>query len=148
LSLALIALALADVAVGATAVGTAPLTVVVDNVRSNAGRVHVALCPQKSFLKHDCLLEASSPAQSGTTSVSFANVPPGEWAAQAFQDENGNKKVDQNFLGIPREGVGFSRDAKIVLGPPKWRDAVFTHEAKAQTIRLSLRYFLGPSGPK
>lgn len=156
MSLALIALSLvsagADAAAGSTVAGAAaaggtPLTVVVDNVRSNVGRVHVALCPQKAFLKTDCPLEASSPAQTGSTSVTFANVPPGEWAAQVFQDENGNKKVDQNFLGIPREGVGFSRDARIALGPPKWRDAVFTHEAKAQSIRLSLRYFMGPSGP-
>lgn len=146
MSLALIAVALAGAETDAGAahgggpVG-APLTVVVDNVRSNAGRVHVALCPQKSFLKDDCALEASAPAQKGTTSVTFANVPPGEWAAQVFQDENGNKKVDRNFIGIPKEGVGFSRDAKIVFSPPKWRDAVFSHEAKAQVIRLALRYF-------
>ncbi|NOW46239.1 uncharacterized protein (DUF2141 family) [Novosphingobium sp. SG751A] len=139
MSLALIALTLADAIMPPPAAPS--LTVTVDNVRSNAGRVHVALCPQKSFLKDDCVLEASAPAQKGSTSVTFANVPPGEWAAQVFQDENGNKKVDRNFLGIPREGVGFSRDAKIVFGPPKWRDAVFTHEAKPQVIRLALRYF-------
>jgi len=145
LSLALIALTLANAGADAAAGGGgdsgAPLTVVVGNGRSNAGRVHVALCPQKSFLKDDCALEASAPAQKGTTSVTFANVPPGEWAAQVFQDENGNKKVDRNFLGIPKEGVGFSRDAKIVFSPPKWRDAVFSHEAKPQVIHLALRYF-------
>lgn len=145
MSLALIALTLANAGADAAAGGGgdsgAPLTVVVGNVRSNAGRVHVALCSQKSFLKDDCALEASAPAQKGTTSVTFANVPPGEWAAQVFQDENGNKKVDRNFLGIPKEGVGFSRDAKIVFSPPKWRDAVFSHEAKPQVIHLALRYF-------
>lgn len=146
MSLALIALTLANAGADAAAGGAgapvgAPLTVVVGNVRSNAGRVHVALCPQKSFLKDDCALEASAPAQKGATSVTFANVPPGEWAAQVFQDENGNKKVDRNFLGIPKEGVGFSRDAKIVFSPPKWRDAVFSHEAKPQVIHLALRYF-------
>ncbi|WDF73004.1 DUF2141 domain-containing protein [Novosphingobium sp. KACC 22771] len=146
MSLALIAIALAGSGTDAAAAGGggpvgAPLTVVVENVRSNAGRVHVALCPQKTFLKDDCVLEASAPSQKGATSVVFANVPPGEWAAQVFQDENGNKKVDRNFIGIPKEGVGFSRDAKIVLGPPKWRDAMFVHEAKSQVIRLALRYF-------
>ena len=147
MSLAAIVLTLAAAAAEPAANG-APLTVVVDNVRSNVGRVHVALCPQKTFLKDDCLLESSAPSQKGSTSVTFANVPPGEWAAQAFQDENGNKKVDQNFIGIPKEGVGFSRDAKIVFGPPKWRDAVITHDAKPQTIHFALRYFMGPSGPK
>ena len=144
------ALMLADAAVagGGGASSGAPLTVVVGNVRSNVGRVHVALCPQKAFLKTDCPLEASAPAQPGSTSVTIANVPPGEWAAQAFQDENGNKKVDQNFIGIPKEGVGFSRDAKIVMSPPKWRDAMFVHDGKPQVIHFSLRYFMGASGPK
>ncbi|MBB3955465.1 DUF2141 domain-containing protein [Novosphingobium sediminicola] len=146
MSLALIALTLADAAILPPPAPS--LTVVVENVRSNVGRVHVALCPQKTFLKDDCKLETSVPAQKGATTVIFTYVPPGEWAAQAFQDENGNKKVDQNFIGIPREGVGFSRDAKIVFSPPKWRDAMFVHDGKPQTISFSLRYFMGRSGPK
>jgi uncharacterized protein (DUF2141 family) len=74
-------------------------------------------------------------------------VPPGEYAAQAFLDENGNGEVDRGLFGIPKEGVGFSRDARIRLSPPKWRDAVFTHRAQPEVIRFDLRYFMGPSGP-
>jgi hypothetical protein len=44
--------------------------------------------------------------------------------------------------------VGFSRDAKIVMGPPKWRDAVFTHGTQSQTIGFKLRYFTGPGSPE
>ena len=134
-------------ALAAELASAAPLTITVANVRSAQGRVHVALCPREKFLAPTCALEASAPAQPGTTTITFPAVPPGDYAAQVFQDENGNKKVDQNFIGIPREGVGFSRDARIVMGPPKWADAVFTHEAKPQTIRLSLRYMLGPDSP-
>jgi uncharacterized protein (DUF2141 family) len=82
-------------------------------------------CARARFTKGDCLMKAAPPARQGTTSVTLPAVPPGDYGAQAFHDENSNDKVDQNFLGIPKEGVGFSRDAPIRLGPPKWAAAVF-----------------------
>lgn len=126
----------------------APVTVTVANVRSAKGRVHVALCPKEKFLGTACVLESSVPAQPGTITITFPAVPPGDYAAQAFQDENGNQKVDQNFIGMPKEGIGFSRNARVTFGPPKWADAVFAHDARPQAIRFSLRYMLGPDGPE
>lgn len=135
-------------ALAAEATGAAPITVTVANVRSAQGRVHVALCPKDKFLGTSCPFESSVPAQPGTISITFAAVPPGDYAAQAFQDENGNQKVDQNFIGMPKEGIGFSRDARVIMGPPKWADAMFVHDGRPQAIHFSLRYFLGPGSPE
>ncbi|MDE1915645.1 MAG: DUF2141 domain-containing protein [Sphingomonadales bacterium] len=125
-----------------------PVVVQVANVRNSRGRVYVALCPKDKFLADTCPYEASAPARPGVTTVVIEHVPAGEWGAQAFHDENGNHEIDRGFLGIPKEGVGFSRDARIVLGPPKWRDAVFTHGAERQGIGFKLRYFTGPGSPE
>ena len=81
------------------------------------------------------------------TVVVLHGLPPGQYAVQTFHDENGNKKVDRNFIGLPKEGVGFSNDAPIRMGPPKWADAMFTFNGAEQTIQLKTRYFLGQSGP-
>jgi uncharacterized protein (DUF2141 family) len=129
----------------ATAVDGPPpatLTIEVGHVRNAQGRVHVALCPRAQFLSETCPYESSAPAAKGVTIITIT-APPGDYAAQAFHDENGNHQVDKNLLGIPREGVGFSRNARIRFGPPKWADAVITHGAQAQTIQLDLRYMLG-----
>jgi uncharacterized protein (DUF2141 family) len=74
-------------------------------------------------------------------------VPAGQYAVQAFHDENGNNDVDRAMFGIPKEGVGFSRNARIGLGPPKWRDAFFNHQGRAEMIGFDLRYFMGAKGP-
>lgn len=37
------------------------------------------------------------------SAVVFSNVQPGRYAAIAFHDENGNGKLDKNFLGVPTE---------------------------------------------
>lgn len=133
---------------GAAATTGAPLVVQVGNVRNARGHVIVAICPQDKFLADNCAISGKVPAHPGVTTVTIEHVPPGEWAAQAFHDENNNGEIDRGIFGIPKEGVGFSRDAKIVMSPPKWRDAVFTHGNAPQTISFSLRYFMGPKSPE
>ena len=123
------------------------LTLRIDNVRNSTGVVHVDICPQAQFLKDDCPYVGDAPAHAGVTMVTVHNLPPGHYAAQIFHDENRNKKVDRALFGVPKEGVGFSNDARISLGPPKWADAVFAFNGGEQTIGLKMRYFLGPSGP-
>ena len=77
----------------------------------------------------------------------IAGVPAGQYAAQAFHDENRNHDIDRAIFGIPKEGVGFSRDARIRFSPPKWDEAVFNHLPRTETIHFSLRYFIGARGP-
>ena len=126
---------------------TGSISVEIGNVRSSRGIVMVDICPQDRFLDDVCPYHGEARARAGTTTVVVENVPPGQYAAQAFHDENDNGEVDRALFGIPKEGVGFSRDARIRLSPPKWKDAVFDHQAKAETIRFSMRYFLGKKGP-
>jgi uncharacterized protein (DUF2141 family) len=109
--------------------------------------VHIDICPQAQFLKDDCPYAASAPARAGTTLVTVRDVPAGAYAAQVFHDENRNHKVDRALFGIPKEGVGFSNDAPIRLGPPKWQDARFAFNGGDQVITLKMRYMLGASGP-
>ena len=132
MSLILAVVALAEIA--------APITVEVTNVRNDHGRIHVAFCAKDKFLSHACPYEASAPAHPGTTLIIVPGIPPGDYAAQSFHDENNNHEIDRGMFGIPKEGIGFSRDARIHMGPPKWADAVITHPAQPQTIRLAMRY--------
>ena len=122
------------------------LHVMIDNVRAKTGRVHVDLCTQAQFLK-DCPIAADAAPQIALTTVTLHGVKPGRYGVQAFYDQNGNGKVDQALFGIPKEGVGFSNDAKIRLSPPRWEEAVFDYDGQERTIRLKLRYFLGPNAP-
>jgi len=53
-------------------------------------------------------------------------LPPGEYALSIFYDANDNGKMDTNFIGIPKEPVAMSNNAKGKFGPPKYQDAKFT----------------------
>jgi uncharacterized protein (DUF2141 family) len=119
----------------------APLTVDVAGVRNAHGRVRIDVCPQSRFLDDGCPWHASVPARAGTTTLEVPDLPPGDYAIQAFHDANGNDEMDRGLFGIPKEGFGFSRDARIVLSPPKWKDARFSHGSEPQRQVIHLRYW-------
>ncbi len=116
------------------------LDVTVQNVRNDRGRVRVAVCTEPEFLSMHCSWIGSMPAQPGAVTVRVAGIPPGTYAVEAYQDENENRRIDRNLIGMPTEGIGFSRDAKFRFGPPRFADAAVTLGPEGGQITLSLRY--------
>jgi uncharacterized protein (DUF2141 family) len=45
-----------------------------------------------------------------------------------YNDENMNGKLDTNWLGIPKEGYGFSNDEKALLDAPSFSAASFQYD--------------------
>lgn len=74
-----------------------------------------------------------------TASCVFAGVAPGTYAVALFHDENGDGKLDTNFLGLPREGVGVSNNKFRSFGPPTWEDAKFALRGDL-VLDVTLRY--------
>ncbi|MBL8202336.1 MAG: DUF2141 domain-containing protein [Chromatiales bacterium] len=66
-------------------------------------------------------------------------LPPGTYALSVFQDMNGNRKLDTNFLGIPTEASGSSNDAPAKWSAPKFKDAVFTVGNEPVELRITLK---------
>ncbi len=77
----------------------------------------------------------------GTTVVRFEDVPPGEYAAQAYLDEHDWGEVRRDLLGMPENGIGFSNDAPMRFGPPKWDDARFAVGATPVRVSVNLHYY-------
>ncbi len=57
--------------------------------------------------------------------VDFAGLPSGRYAVSAFDDVNGNGRLDRNFAGFPVEPYGFSHDARRVFLAPDFEKAAF-----------------------
>jgi uncharacterized protein (DUF2141 family) len=113
----------------------------VENVRSDQGHVRVELCTSDTFLTDNCIVGGLAPAQEGETLVTLTNVPPGDYAVQAYHDANDDHKVNRGLLGIPKEDIGFSREAPLGLHGPKFAMADFNHAADNQVIAVRLRHF-------
>ena len=61
--------------------------------------------------------------------------------AQGYQDVNDNHKIDRTLLGVPEEGVAFSRNPSYFFAPPDFKDASFTVGPRESLITVRLRYF-------
>ena len=74
----------------------------------------------------------------GEVTLRFEGVAPGRYAIALIHDENNNNRMDRALMMMPKEGYGFSRDAKVVLGPPKFDAAAFDvgTEPVQQSIRM------------
>ena len=55
----------------------------------------------------------------------FDDLPEGEYALAIYQDENKNKILDKNILGIPTEIYGFSNNARRTFSAPSFQEAKF-----------------------
>jgi uncharacterized protein (DUF2141 family) len=70
----------------------------------------------------------------------FENVPFGTYALTVRHDENRNGKLDTNFLGMPKEGVGTSNNPHSRFGPPSFDDARFVLDRDETELVIRLRY--------
>lgn len=140
---ALLVLAL-PVLASAAPVEFGEVVVPVSGLRSAKGQVLACLTTQaKGF--PDCRRDATArklavPA-SGSVTLRFGAVPPGRYAISLLHDENGNGKADMMLI-MPREGFGFSRDAAVRMGPPKFADAAFAVGGSVVTMPVRMRYIL------
>jgi uncharacterized protein (DUF2141 family) len=51
-----------------------------------------------------------------------------------------NGKLDTNWLGIPKEGYGFSNDVKPLLGAPPFSAASFQYDGGTLDLTIRLHY--------
>jgi outer membrane protein len=74
------------------------------------------------------------------------NILPGEYALLVYLDENNNDRLDRNFIGIPKEPLGFSNRYQP-KGPPSFHRAAFIlMNGESRTIDVALYLPLGKRG--
>jgi uncharacterized protein (DUF2141 family) len=56
-----------------------------------------------------------------------------------FHDINTNGRLDKNFLGIPKEGYGFSEKATAFMNAPGFEKAKFTLN-RTYTSEIKMKY--------
>jgi len=86
------------------------------------------------------VVEVRVPITGATTRCEFHNVPAGIYAIAVIHDENDNRKLDKNFLGVPTEGYGVSNNKTYAMTSPKWSDSTFQIGDQDVALNINLRY--------
>ena len=86
------------------------------------------------------LVHKSVKIDSSEMTVVFDSLAAGSYSVAVLHDANENSKMDTNWLGMPKEGVGISNDAKGMFGPPDFEDALFEHTNDSTEIIINMAY--------
>jgi uncharacterized protein (DUF2141 family) len=140
--IAISSLLLAMLACSAYAADDASLTIELSGLSEAEGNVYIAVYDNPEDWLGDEVavgVEVSiTEALVDEMVVASLDLPPGEYAISIYYDANGNGELDTNFIGIPKEPVALSNNAKAKFGPPKYKDAVFTLSAEGLTQRIQM----------
>ena len=121
----------------------AKLTLVINDLRNQKGEVCIALfADEEGFPKddeqaicNDCFKISTLPM-----STSF-DVPYGRYSVSVLHDENKDGELNTGLMGIPKEGIGFSNDPRIIKGTPSFEKASFEFTEEAQEVEVTVKYF-------
>ena len=104
---------------------TLTITLEITTTKYNKGHVLLALYDSEKNYMKEIFRSAEVPIKNHKAKIVFNLLEKGEYAFSFFQDLNENKKIDTNFLGIPKEPYGFSNQKKGRFGPPKFKEVAF-----------------------
>lgn len=128
---------------GEKPVSKGSINVEVSGLRSNAGEMRVNLYDSKDGFPSEpqkAVMTLVTKIENNVAKVVFKDIPFGDYAISVLHDENGNKKMDLNWLMIPKEGIGASNNPKGSFGPPSFSDARFRLSSEELDIKITVRY--------
>jgi uncharacterized protein (DUF2141 family) len=134
----------AGAALGGPQPGCPGIHVQVLDIRNSTGTVACALFESADGFPIEFLHAATNVMviriRKSQARCDFEDIPPGTYALAVIHDENMNGKLDTNVLGIPKEGYGFSNQAKAWFAAPSFEAASFNYDGRALEMTLSLDY--------
>jgi uncharacterized protein (DUF2141 family) len=119
------------------------LTVEVTGLRPQEGLMSLAVFSDESGFperSESAVRRRTLPLVGSELETVIPDLSYGTYAVALFHDQNGNGKLDRNWLGIPSEGVGFSNNPPILAGPPSFDAASFVLDSHDRRIRIYVDY--------
>ena len=103
------------------------LTIKAEGIQSSDGYIAVGVYnTDATFLKDGkTFAGVFEPSKERTTTITISDLEEGTYAVSIFHDKNGNKELDKNFMGIPKEPVAFSKAKMKTFGPPGFEECSF-----------------------
>ena len=114
------------------------LTVNIDQIKEQSGKLHVALYrSEQSYQQGKDAVAALVKEVSGESQqLVFTDLAEGQYAIKIMHDGNHNGEFERNLMGIPSEGYGF-RNNVGQFGPASFKHAAFAVAADTSlTIHL------------
>ena len=130
----------------ATSLKAQTVNVNTTGLRTDKGQIVIGVFKDsETYMKEEPYMNkifSKESVQDGALSVSFT-LEPGIYGLCLLDDENSNGKMEYNFLGMPKEGFGFSDYYHSGIKKPKFDSFRFTiKKDETRNITIRIRYIL------
>ncbi len=126
-----------------TSLSTSNVRVVVKGIKPVKGNIGLLIFNSKQGFPSDekkAVKQSIINVTSSSMEYVFEGLAPGKYAVAIIHDENSNKRLDTNFMGIPREGYGVSNNIVNMFGPPGFEESSFTLKTGTYTTEITVNY--------
>lgn len=125
---------------------TSKLSIQINDVKQDDGVVLVSFYSDPSQFPYKPFRVESiekSNLQGNVLNYSIDDLKPGKYAITLLDDADRNGDMEYNMFGIPKEGYGFSNDAKPRgLSAPNFDDCSFVIEEEGElNISIKMKYW-------
>lgn len=122
---------------------TGRILIDVKGFKSDEGKARVLIFSSKSKKgfpsdQNSAFIKKIVEIKNQQIALEFDDIPFGDYAISVHHDKNNDGKVNTNWIGIPKEGLGCSNDAKGNYGPPKFEQAKFTLNSQEKIIKINI----------
>lgn len=117
-----------------------PLTLVIKNLASATAPVTVSVYGTENkfpVAKNELKIYKLKPHRKVLT-AKITDLKYGTYALATYQDVNKNGKIDQNFIGVPKEPYAFSQNYKPTIKAPNFDDCKFEYNEKNNIITINM----------
>ncbi len=115
------------------------LKITITNIKAQKGSILLGIfSSSETFLKKGKAFKGVTKSVTGDTMVFILkDLPKGDYAVSLFHDVNADQKCNLNFIGIPIEPYGFSRNFKPRMSKPSFSDCkISLNSNMSTTIKL------------
>ena len=113
------------------------ITVTIENILSDEGKIIGALHSTETFMKSPGILNEAIDASKGEVALTFSGVTPGTFALMILHDSNNNNRMDFETNGMPKESYATSGSVEL-YGPPTFNAAKF--EVADEDLEFRIRF--------
>lgn len=119
------------------------VVVTIEGIRSAQGVISLGIfTSQEEFAKEKPAMKkicAKTALKSGVLKVEL-ELEPGNYGFALLDDENKDRAMNYNWLGIPQEGFGFSNFSSSGINRPTYSDFDFVVKPGENKVHIKMRY--------
>ncbi|KXX68332.1 DUF2141 domain-containing protein [Flammeovirga sp. SJP92] len=109
----------------------------VEGLRNTKGHILVQVVDKNMA----SIVELKQKVLKDVVEISIPDIKPGTYGIRICHDEDNNDEMTNNWIGIPKEGFGYSWDKKVKMKEPDFEEYAFILEKENNAlVNIKLQY--------